>query len=105
MTDIEIPFEKDRRGHYRFFEILPGALSWTLLLLPLILSFISAQIAVFFIIFYLLIFFTRSIAYSTRAIAGYRTMRHHLRLDWNGLCADIDAGQPTGPDIERPGWH
>lgn len=105
MTDLEIPFEKDRHGHYRFFEILPGALSWTLLFTPLILSFINVTAAVFFILFYLLIFFVQSLAYSTRAIAGYFTMKRHMKLDWNSLAADIDAGQPLAAKINRPRWH
>lgn len=105
MTDLEIPFEKDRRGHYRFFEILPGTLSWTLLFLPLILSLINVTVAVFFILCYLLIFFVRSIAYTTRALAGYRTMKRHMRLDWNGLTADIEAGKLTDRKINRPKWH
>lgn len=105
MTDLEIPFEPDRHGHYRFFEILPGALSWSLLLTPIILSFINVSAAVFFVLAYLLVFFTRNMAYAARAIAGYRTMKHQLRLDWNGLTADIEAGKVTGPSIERPKWH
>jgi hypothetical protein len=105
MTDIEIPYEKDRKGHYRFFEILPGSLSWLLLFTPLILSFISVTAAVIFIFAYLLIFFVRSIGYDVRAISGYRTMKHHMQLDWNGLAADIDAGEVTGKKIERPRWH
>jgi hypothetical protein len=105
MTDLEIPFEKDRHGHYRVFEILPGFLSWTLLFTPLILSFIDVTAAVFFILFYLLIFFVQSLAYSTRAVAGYLTMKRHLRLDWNGLAADIDAGKTLSTAINRPRWH
>ena len=105
MTDLEIPFEKDRKGHYRFFEILPGALSWSLLFLPLILTFINVTLAVFFILFYLLIFFVRSLAYSSRAIAGYRTMKKHMKLDWKGLLADIEAGEVVGKKIARPHWH
>jgi hypothetical protein len=105
MTDIEIPFEKDRHGHYRFFEILPGALSWTLLFTPLILSFINVTAAVFFVLLYLLIFFVRSAAYAIRAVSGYRIMKHHMRLDWNGLADDIEAGKVTSVRIERPKWH
>lgn len=105
MKNLEIPFEKDRKGHYRFFEILPGALSWTLLLTPLILSFINVTVAVFFILFYLLIFFVRSLAYAARAIAGYRTMKRHMKLDWNGLAADLEAGEVVGASITRPRWH
>lgn len=105
MTDIEIPYEKDRRGHYRFFEILPGSLSWLLLLTPVILSIVDVTLAVFFILGYLLIFFVRSLAYSTRAIIGYLTMRRQLKLDWQGLIADVEAGQVIGPSAKRPKWH
>lgn len=105
MTDLEIPFEKDRRGHYRFFEILPGSLSWTLLLLPVILSLINVTAAVFFILAYLLVFFVRSLAYTIRALAGYRTMKQHLKLDWNGLIEDIEAGRITGKRSAKPRWH
>lgn len=105
MTDLEIPYEKDRHGHYRFFEILPGVLSWLLLFMPLILSLINVTVAVFFILAYLLIFFVRSMAYSTRAIIGYFTMRHHLKLDWPGLLADVEAGEITGKAVMRPKWH
>lgn len=105
MTDLEIPFEKDRHGHYRIFEILPGSLSWLLLFTPLILSFINVTLAVFFVLIYLLIFFVRSIAYTVRAIAGYRTMKQHMKLDWNGLAADLDAGEVRPMKLNRPKWH
>jgi hypothetical protein len=48
MMSLEIPREQDRKGHYRFFEILPGALSWSMLALPFILSFIDVRIAALF---------------------------------------------------------
>lgn len=105
MTDLEIPFEKDRHGHYRFFEILPGFLSWTLLFTPLILSYINVTLAVFFVLLYLLIFFTRGAAYAIRAVSGYRLMKQHMKLDWNGLAADIEAGKATAASIDRPKWH
>jgi hypothetical protein len=105
MTDLEIPFEQDRHGHYRFFEILPGVLSWLLLLAPILLSFVNATLAVFFVLFYLLIFFVRGIAYSTRALIGYRTMKQHMKLDWQALNTDLDAGKLTGPTTKRPKWH
>jgi cellulose synthase/poly-beta-1,6-N-acetylglucosamine synthase-like glycosyltransferase len=105
MTDIEIPYERDRHGHYRFFEILPGLLSWTLLFLPLILSFINVTLAVIFILAYLLIYFVRSIGYDLRALAGYRVMKQHMRLDWRGLLADIEAGSVTAAQLNRPQWH
>ncbi len=105
MTDLEIPFEKDRKGHYRFFEILPGALSWSLILAPLVLSFINVTLAVFLILVYLLVFFVRALGYSARVIGGYRNMKHQKKLDWVTLAEDINAGKVTDKDIERPKWH
>lgn len=105
MTDLEIPYERDRKGHYRFFEILPGVLSWSLLLLPLILGFFSPTVAVLFVLLYLLVFFVRSLAYTSRALMGYRQMKQHLKLDWLGLVADLEAGEVTGKKIDRPKWH
>jgi hypothetical protein len=112
MTNIEIPHEKDRRGHYRFFEILPGTLSWTLLVLPFALSYVNITIkdtkinlAIFLILLYLLIYFVRSIGYTLRALEGYRTMKRQLKLDWPGLLHDLEEGKVSDANIERPDWH
>ncbi len=105
MKQLEIPYEKDRHGHYRFFEILPGALSWTIILLPLILSYINVTAAILFILIYLLIYFVRSVGYDVRAIGGYITMKQHLKLDWLGLLDDIHSQKITNKIIDRPKWH
>ena len=105
MTDIEIPLEKDRKGHYRFFEILPGFLSWLLLFLPIILTFINVDIAVIFILAYLIIYFVRTLGFDVRAVSGYRTFKKYMKLDWEGLCEDLNNGQVTKKDIMRPAWH
>jgi hypothetical protein len=105
MTDLEIPFEKDRKGHYRFFEILPGALSWSLLFLPLILTFINVTAAVVFILAYLMIYFVRSVGFVFRAIQGYVTMKQHLKLDWIAFNEDIELGKVTSREVQRPRWH
>jgi hypothetical protein len=104
MTDLEIPFEKERKPHYRFFEILPGFISWLVLFMPIILSFISITAAVIFILAYLLIYFIRSLGYDIRAISGYITMKQHLRIDWNKLLNDLEDDEvPEG--AKRPNWH
>jgi hypothetical protein len=106
MTDIEIPYEKDRRGHYRFFEILPGALSYIILLMPIILSFINVTAALVFILAYLLIYFVRtSVAGPIRSIAGYKTYRKYMRLEWDKLLADVEVGEVAAVSTERPKWH
>jgi hypothetical protein len=104
MTDIEIPFKEDRTAHYRFFEILPGALSWTMLFVPLILSLINVTFAAVFILIYLLVNFTRSVAAAIRALHGYSIMRAHQKLDWQQLVAELQSGE-IDAKAERPKWH
>lgn len=106
MKNIEIPFENQRRGHYRFFEILPGAVSYIMLLMPVILTLINVTAALAFILAYLLIYFVRtSVAGPIRSIAGYRAYRKQMKLDWPGLLDDLEAGQVTEATITRPRWH
>ena len=44
-SQIEIPMVEERGKGYRFFEILPGALSWSILILPFLISLISVPAA------------------------------------------------------------
>lgn len=104
MTDLEVPFEKDRRGHYRFFEILPGALSYFMLMLPVILSLINVTLAAAFVLVYLLINFTRGIAGAVRGLHGYHVMRVHQKLPWSHMLAELEAGKING-NAKRPKWH
>lgn len=105
MKDIEIPFEKDRHGWYRFFEILPGAVSWSMLALPFILSLINVDLAAAFILAYLLVNFIRGIAGAIRAIDGYHTMRQHQKMPWRTMLAELTAGEVLEPSARRPKWH
>src|ERR1039458_8007155 len=106
MTDIEIPLEKDRHFRYRCFEILPGAISYFLLFLPLILSFINITIAAFFVIGYLLIYFVRSIGVDIRALQGFKTMSLYKKLHWDQLLKELKEKQiDSAIHIFRPDWH
>ena len=104
MTDIEIPLEKNRKGHYRALEIMSGMVSWGMLLLPFVLSAINVKLAALFMFVYVLINFARGIAGGIRAIQGYRTMRQHQQLPWPVMLDELAAG--TIPErVKRPRWH
>jgi cellulose synthase/poly-beta-1,6-N-acetylglucosamine synthase-like glycosyltransferase len=104
MIDLEVPFEKDRRGHYRFFEILPGAISYFMLVLPVILSLINVTLAAAFVLVYLLINFTRGIAGAVRGLHGYSVMRQHQKLPWSHMLTELEAGK-VNANTKRPKWH
>jgi len=104
MTHLEIPFEKDRRGHYRFFEILPGLLSYGMLVLPFVLSILNVTVAATFTLIYLLINFTRGIAGAIRGLHGFHVMRVHQSLPWTQMLQELEVGE-VNPRAKRPKWH
>lgn len=88
MTDIEIPTGK-RTKSYRFFEILPGALSYTMILLPIILSLINPFWAAIFIIVYIIAYLVKAVAMAYRTIQGYNTLQRAQRVDWANRLSDL----------------
>lgn len=104
MKDIEIPLEKDRHGHYRVFEILPGLLSYSMIALPFVLSLVSVTLAAFFVLVYLLVNFVRAMAGAYRALHGYSRMRDHQKLPWRDMIKELEAGQVHSL-AKRPKWH
>lgn len=104
MKNFEIPYKQDRQPHYRFFEILPGLLSYTMLLLPVVLSLINAALGALFVLFYLLINGTRAAGGAARALHGYANLRKYMKLDWRQLVDDLDAGTVDANAV-RPKWH
>lgn len=105
MTDIEIPFKEERGFKYRFFEILPGALSWFMLVFPLVLSIINITLASIFILAYLLVFFVRGIAGNFRAFQGYKLMQTYRKFHWREMVEELESGQLKNDGTHRPGWH
>ncbi len=104
MTDIEIPYEADRHGWYRVFEILPGAVSWSMLALPFVLSMIDVRFAALFVLIYLLMGFVRAMSSTTRAMQGYYIMRSHQKMPWRRMVEELDEGT-FSPHAKRPEWH
>lgn len=105
MTDIEIPYIKDRGRRYRAFEILPGAISWLVLALPFILSFIDPVITAFFLLAYILLWFVKSVALNIRALQGFKMLERHQKLPWPQMLKELQAGKVAQPDRHIPTWH
>lgn len=89
---LEIPVGK-RTAKYRFFEILPGALSWFILLLPIILTLIdkTSRLAAGFILFFMMGWFYRSVGIAFRTIQGYKRMQDSAKIPWRRWLSDLDS--------------
>lgn len=88
MTDIEIPLGK-RTKLYRFFEILPGAISIGAIALLIILSFLSPLAASLYILFLVLLTFVRAITTAYRTIQGRLAMQKTVSVDWKTRLDDL----------------
>lgn len=108
MRQIEIPLVKERDRTYRWFERLPGILSWSTLALPVVLSLISPTLAAYFIIAYLLIWVVKAIALNIRVIQGYRRLNQHMSYEWMKLVDELDNPQKAFARYDQgisPAWH
>ncbi|HUC78771.1 MAG TPA: glycosyltransferase family 2 protein [Candidatus Saccharimonadales bacterium] len=102
-TLIEIPYPNDRGFRYRLFEILPGALSYLFLATPLILTLINPYYAVFFVLAFLLLWFTKAAGMGLRSIQGYRRIKQHQKLPWEVMLTDVTTLKPVNKVL--PKWH
>lgn len=89
MTDIELPLGK-RRPLYRFFEILPGVLSYGILLAPILLSLIDPLLGALFVVLYIITWFVKALGISFRTIQGYNTMQKVKLVDWAVRLQDLE---------------
>lgn len=98
----EIPLNRDKSFVYRLFEIFPGALTWTTLSLPFVLTFTNIGLAAIFMIAYLVLWFVKAVALNARAVQGWRLLEEHTKTDWVALTNDIKH-----PDASKsfPEWH
>ncbi len=103
MRSIEIPQPDERDWRYRALEILPGALTYTILALPIILSLINAKLAAYFVITFLLVWFVRALAIAVRSIQGWNRMNDYKNLPWQAFNNDLEVlkVQTQG----APKWH
>ncbi len=108
MRHIEIPLVTERDRTYKFFEKVPGILSWSLLLLPVILSLISPTFAAYFVIAYLLMWLVKAIALNIRMAQGYRRLNQHMAYDWYKMTQELDDPEKAFIQYEdgiSPRWH
>lgn len=98
----EIPFNKEKGFQYRFFEVLPGALTWTVLLVPFLIAYLSISTAAIMMIAYLMLWFFKAVALNLRAVQGWRLFEEHLEVDWEDMFEDVKHHNSSK---KWPQWH
>ena len=77
----DIENSKDRKV-FRFFEILPGVLSWGTILLVIFLSWQKPVWVAFFIIAFDLYWLLKTVFLSFHQQASFKKMKENLKIDW-----------------------
>ena len=86
--NLEIPQGK-RSKKYRFFEILPGALSYGAIILLFLLSWLDPVIGAIYLFFIIATTLIKAISVAYRTIQGYEVIRRAERVDWRGRMEDL----------------
>lgn len=79
MKNIEI--DKKKRW-YRLWEIFPGATTWAIFVIPIIMALYCPNILAALVIIYAVYWLVKAFMMSARLIIAYRKYRHDIKIDW-----------------------
>ncbi|PKM88921.1 hypothetical protein CVU83_00940 [Candidatus Falkowbacteria bacterium HGW-Falkowbacteria-2] len=94
-TDLE---GSDRRL-YRIFEMLPGFLSYSTLIVLLVLSFFKPVWVAFFLIAFNVYWLLLVIYLAVHLVAAYRKLKYNSQVNWKERVEAIAAGDFSANDI------
>lgn len=87
--DLELPLGK-RTKLYRFFEILPGALSYIAVLALFVLSWINPTLGAIYVLLIVSITFVKAIGTAYRIIQGHKAVKRAERVNWHERLGDLE---------------
>ena len=87
--NLEIPQGKRTRS-YRFFEILPGFISYGAIILLFILSWLNPVIGAIYLFILIATTLVKAISVAYRAVQGYNTIRFAERVDWRKRVEELE---------------
>ena len=88
--DLEIP-EGKRTKLYRFFEILPGALSYGAIILLFLLSWLDPTLGAIYLFILIASTLVKAISVGYRTIQGYEVIKRAERVDWRQRYLDLET--------------
>ena len=88
MINLEIPL-KDRSRAYRFFEMVPGLLSWGSIIVLIVLSLLNPLLAGIYVLLFIatLLIKAGGIAYHT--LVGSRRIEQAQKVNWHARLMDL----------------
>ena len=87
--NLEIPQGK-RSKSYRFFEILPGLISYLAIILLFFLSWLSPFIGAIYLFILVTTTLIKAVSTAYRTIQGYEVLKRAGRIDWRSRLEDLE---------------
>ena len=87
--NLEIPRGK-RTPKYRFFEILPGLISYGAIILLFVLSLIDPVLGSIYLFIIIASTLVKAISVAYRTIQGYNVIKRAERVDWRARLEDLE---------------
>ena len=88
-ADLEIPLGK-RTKKYRLLEILPGALSYTMIILLFALSIISPALGSYYLLLIIAVTLVKAVGIVYRTIQGYNAAKRAEKVNWHERLVDLE---------------
>lgn len=86
--DLELPLGK-RTKKYRFFEILPGALSYLMIATLFILSIFSPTLGAIYLLIIITITLVKAVGVAVRTVQGYKEIQAAMAVNWKQRLNDL----------------
>lgn len=93
MIDLDLPVGK-RTSKYRFFEILPAVISYGALLLLVVLSLLSPNVASIYLMIVIITLLIKSFGIAYHTVTGHNKLVAAQKLDWHERLSDLE--DPAG---------
>ena len=88
MIDLEIPLKK-RTKLYRFFEMLPGLLSWGSIILLVVLSLLNPLLAGVYVLLVIATLLIKATGIAVHTIRGSKRIEKAQKIDWSARLDDL----------------
>lgn len=89
MSNLEIPLGK-RSKAYRFFEMLPALLSYSAILLLIVLSFFSPLLAAVYLLALIITLLVKAVGIANHTIAGHARLVHAQKINWHRRLSELE---------------
>ena len=87
-ADLEIPLGK-RSFKYRVLEILPGALSYSMILLLFVLSWVSPMVGSYYLLLIIAVTLVKAVGIVYRTVQGYNAASRAEKVNWHERMMDL----------------